>query len=286
MAASIADADYIQGITLLKDKRRLALLKIQNDLMKFLHANGYIANLFSSLWRSGETRSKTIEGGAADQFRGAVFYTKTDSKKACLLKRMQIPAVYIKADYDGAAILTIVDGPNEYDYDVTLYAGKTVKVNVKFKAEYEEVMVLLPSNIPVYSVDPFCDCPDKKSDCVKVLGISNGGTNTSESYGISCDVQCACDYELILCALANKGLLGEVVMYKTGVEIMDERLKTDRLNYFTTYGRQEAQEIMKEWEARYGDAWNTLITALPKTLLQIDGCGCLDCGGTKIRANV
>lgn len=286
MAASIADPGYVQGKALLKDKRRLALLKIKNDLMKFLHAHGFIANLFSSLWRSGEYRSRIVEAGTAGEYRGLIFYTKQEGKKACNLRRMFIPAVYVKSNHSGDTILTIVDGPNEYDYDITLYAGKTVKVNVNFRAEYEDVMILLPSDIEVYSADPYCDCPDKKSDCVKVLGINNNVTNTSETYGITADVQCECDYDLLLCSLASKGLMGEVVLYKTGVEIMDERLKTERLNYFTTYGHDEAKSILREWEGKYGDAWNTLIAALPQTLPQIDGCGCLSCGGTKIRANI
>jgi hypothetical protein len=85
--------------------------------------------------------------------------------------------------------------------------------------------------------------------------------------------------------LATDGLLGEVVLYKTGINIMDERIKTDRINYFITYGQPEAEKTLKEWNKEYTEKWNTLITALPTLLPRIDKCGCLECGNYRA-ANV
>lgn len=79
--------------------------------------------------------------------------------------------------------------------------------------------------------------------------------------------------------------MGEIALYKTGINIMDERIKTDRINYFTTYGQAEAESIKAEWTAIYQDKWKSLIESLPAILPGMDKCGCVSCGSYRA-ANV
>lgn len=282
-AASIADDPAISGYALLKDKRRLALLKIKTDLFTFLQGNKYIPNIAFDVWRTGELKTAAIlSTGDGTRWRGSVIYAR---RRDCLLRKIFIPCIYVKSSYDGNATLRIDDGGLFYDYTVALQAGKIIKYTVNFTAESNEVKLLMPDNIPVYKVHPKCSCGDDKSECVTTLGISNNITSKDEGYGIWADIQCSCDYDFLLCNLATQGLMGEIVLYLTGALVMDEATKTDRLNYYTVYSGEEAANTKAEWMNEYISKWNTLIQALPNLLPRVDRCGCIQCGGSQFSYN-
>lgn len=286
-AADIADAEYVTGKALLIDKRRIALMKIKNDLIGVLQSNDYIPQTVANIFRTGTLRrdrdAYIVQPLNNDSWRGNVIYA---NRADCALRKLYITEVYIKSDYDGPTTLRITDDTNVYDYDITLTAGAINAITVNFKAEGKTVELLLPDTIAVYSVNPNCGCGGQANECARILGTFGAATTNTEGFGIWADVQCACDYDHLLCQLGRQGLLGEILMYKTGIEIMDERLKTDRLNYFTTYGREEAKETKAEWYREYVDKWNILINSLPGVLPTVDRCGCIECGGMSIRTNI
>jgi len=287
-AADIADEGYISGKALLKDKRRIATLKIKNDLIKYLQGNDFIPHLITNVFRSGALR----RGGEAyivqplnnEGWRGTTLYPV---RSECKLRKLLVTTVYLKTDFTGPAVLRITDDNDVYDYDVELHEGAIDAIEVNFVSEGTRTLeILLPDSIGVYSVKPDCGCGGTANDCARIMGSMGSTTTTNEGFGVWADVQCFCDYDQLLCALGRQGLMGEILMYATGVEVMDERLKTDRLNYFTIYGRDEAKETKSEWSFKYNEAWNSLIGALPKLLPHIDRCGCIDCGGMSIRTNI
>lgn len=284
-AANIASEKFMTGLNLLRDARRRAILDIQTDLIGFLQGNGFVPKIFQKTWSTlYKLTGGTVEGTDIGDYRGIVLKTQV---KNCLLKKLYIPYVHIYPAYTGTVVLRIEDGENAYPYTVQLVAGEPIKVRVNFTAVTDEVYILLPDYVGVYSVTPNCQCSSThaKSDCAKVIGYYNGIETKSEGFGIWADVQCKCDYGYILCQLATDGMLGEIVMYKTGVNIMDERLKTDRLNYFTTYGREEAVGIKAEWQQEYVARFNRMLDAMGSYLPRIDKCGCIECGSYRI-ANV
>lgn len=282
-AAQIADADYMTGINLLKDKRRLAILKLKNDLLAYLQSAGYLAATLTDTFRGGDLAASGNITPIGAGWRGMVAY----SKKRCGIRRLFISDIYVKVDYTGPLVIRIEEGNGLfYDYNVNVTAGVINVFGVDFSAESEEVRVLIPGTMPAYSVTPNCGCGQSGNDCVKVSGISNGTLSSVESYGVWADIQCRCDYDQLLCALGRDGLFGEVALYLTGVLIMDEAIKTDRLNYFTTYGAEQAAATKREWELEYGEKWNVLIASLYAILPKLDNCGCIDCTGISVRANV
>lgn len=286
-SASIASEKFISGMNLLKDCRRRALMQIRNDLIVFLQGNGYVPSLLQSVWSTLDKRDGSIKlATSLGDFRGIVVKKQ---QKNCLIQKLHIPYVYVKADHTGALVLRIEDGENSYPYTFDSVSGSISKVAVNFTAEGDEVHLLLPDVVDVYSVLPNCQCGSSstqtKSTCATVKGYYNGIETKGEGFGIWADVQCKCNYEYLLCQLATDGLMGEIVLYKTGINIMEERIRTDRLNYFTTYGLPEAESTKSEWTREYIEKWNTLIQALPKVLPRLDKCGCIECGSYMI-ANV
>lgn len=283
-ANKIADEDYVNGITLIRDKNRIALLKIKNDIIAYLQGNGYYASTIKSIWQTkSEVRTTTISAGTAGQYRGIVLYTK---QKNCLLNKMFIPAVYVKTNVTGELVIRVEDGVNYYNFAYDSIAGSTLRVPINYTAETDEVKIMLPSDTVVYSIEPNCQCNRKpKSDCATVMGISNNTVTKTESYGIYADVQCVCDYTSLLCHFAKMGLMGEIVLYLTGALIAEEATMTDRLGFETTYGKEQWEQKKGEWLHEYGQKWNTLIASMPGMLPKLDKCGCIECGTYKA-ANV
>lgn len=285
-AAQVASEKFMSGINLIKDAKRRAILQVRNDVVTFLQANGYVPSIARGVWSTLDKRDGSLKAATSlGDYRGIVVKSQ---QKNCLIRKIHLPAVYVKANYTGSLTLVIEDGEKSYTYAFDSVAGSISKVYVNFTAETDEVYILLPDTVDVYSVTPNCQCGGRstpKSDCAKVMGYYNGIETKSEGFGIWADVVCKCDYDNLLCYLATNGMLGEIVLYKTGVNIMDESIKTDRLNYFTTYKRDEAEATKAEWSNIYAEKWNTLIQALPNVLPTIDKCGCIDCGSRRM-ANI
>jgi len=284
--ADIASEKFVSGINLIRDARRRAILQIKNDLITFLQGRGYVPNTVQSVWSTLDKRDGSIKlATSLGDFRGIVIKAQ---QKNCGIKKLHIPYVYVKADYTGTLVLRIEDGEHSYPFSFDSVTGSISKVAVNFTAETNEVHILLPDVIDVYSVLPNCQCGGSttpKSNCAKVVGYYNGIETKGEGFGIWADVQCKCNYELLLCQLATDGLMGEILLYKTGINIMDERISTDRLNYFTTYGKEDAEKTLAQWTNDYTEKWNTLIVSLPALLPNMDKCGCIECGSSR-KANI
>lgn len=281
----IADENYQGGISLLSDKRRLAILSIHSELMATMNANGMVAKLATDVFNTaGEFRTTTATavGNAGIRI--------TNKVVNCILKKLRLENIYVAAAVGANTNtnLVVVDGATTYTYPITLKPGKTTKLNVGIQAKSSLVSVYINDNnvLTRSSINPNCGCGANNNGCASVVGLSNGVEDRNEAYGIWAECLCECDYSLVLCSLASNGLMGEIVLYKTGVNIMDECLKTDRLNYFTIYGKEEAKATKDEWENIYREKWNLLVSSLKNTLYKIDRCGCVDCTGVAIKANI
>jgi len=284
-ANMIADEDYLSGINLLKDKRRLAILSIHSELMSVMNANGMIAKGTTDMFNTaGEFRNTTVTATGNSGIR------ITNKVVNCYLKKLKIENIYVAATVvvDTNTNLIVVDGGTTYTYPITLKPGKTTRLKVSIQAKSSLISIyingaLIPTRT---SINPNCGCGSSNNGCASVVGLGNGIEDRNEAYGIWADVLCECDYSFLLCALASNGLMGEIVMYKTGVNIMDECLKTDRLNYFTIYGKEDAKATKDEWENVYREKWNLLIASMKNVLYNLDRCGCVDCTGVAIKANI
>lgn len=285
-ASAAAGAKAVSGKNLLIDKVRIATLKMKNDLMTFLHGNGYIPNLTTNIFKTGEPpkRPSLIDPANGGQYRG--IQIRGAYGNTCIMKKLFVSQVYIKSNLTGAAVMRVEDGNDIYDYDIQLHAGQTDIITINFTAKYTNINILLADTLGVYSVEPNCGCGTQSNGCAKTVGLSGAVTTNLQGYGIYADVQCICDYDEMLCKFVKMGILGEILKYGAGIEIMDEITKSDRLNYFTIYGKEAAQETKIEWSGEYANLWNTFIKSLYKILPGIDRCGCIDCGGTQIKSNV
>lgn len=123
------------------------------------------------------------------------------------------------------------------------------------------------------------------NSCGHVKGFYDGREiNTKQGYGLSMEFSCKCDYDELLCGLA-RGTLGNIVWMKARIELLDSLLKTDRLNNWVVYGRDETKQFRDELYNDYVSAWNTFAMSLPNVLKNMRD-DCLDCRGIRYVTNV
>lgn len=85
-------------------------------------------------------------------------------------------------------------------------------------------------------------------------------------------IQPYCDYEALICA--NKTILAVAWKYLLGAKLMEYRMYTARLNYFTSVSRDEAKELLAHYQVEYETALSKAVK-----LIDVSSC-CLECGGS------
>ena len=84
-------------------------------------------------------------------------------------------------------------------------------------------------------------------------------------------VQPYCDYDELICA--NKKLLSVAWRFQLGIQLMQYRIYSTRINYFTTVALDDAKELLSMYQVEYEQA-------LSKSVKLIDVRKCrLECGG-------
>lgn len=94
-------------------------------------------------------------------------------------------------------------------------------------------------------------------------------------YKINC---CAenCDIESIFCSYVSQ--LAVPYRYLLGATLMTERLYSERLNWFTTIGKDQAEELKDFYTVEYEKYLKNAVKAIPKEIL----AGCYECSGGRI----
>jgi len=105
----------------------------------------------------------------------------------------------------------------------------------------------------------------------------SGITFGTDSNGLKAEVSLRCAYESIVCA--NIDIYGDAYLYALGMELMRERLYSDRVNKYTSVDRNKAKELLELFTQDYTDF---LTTANNTVQLQDDACiECLEASGFK-----
>lgn len=85
-----------------------------------------------------------------------------------------------------------------------------------------------------------------------------------------------CDVEEIFCNYSTQ--LAIPFQFLLGVMIMNQRIFSDRLNYFTTVGKEEAEELKAFYQVQYEKYLKGAVKAIPQGILN----GCFECTGGKL----
>lgn len=284
--ASVAKEEYIQGITLAKAKVALAVKLIGNDLRSVLAANSVIPSLSEPHYESG--RFNTLQGFPADnKDRGVILYKNQRHNRGGLKKtKIYKVRVYPTAAFE-AATLTIEDEYKTTTYTVELVANEVNEFEIDYVILGKYAKVYL-NNVPVLSnvITCFTGCNGTyPNECGYVKGYNNGKELSSkEGYGIQLDFGCVCDYDELMCTLAPT-YIGELVWLRSRELLLDERLRSDRLNNFVVYDKEETKRFRDELHNEYIGKWQTFASSL-LGIIQKLGDSCLQCKGIRWVTNI
>lgn len=286
--ADIANEKYISGVNLAQSILANSILDIRNDFVSVLASNNISVDLSQFIYTTSQFNISSTYPAAAGKERGLTLYKAPKSKNK--LKRVYIKKVSVLplADKENAEIL-IYDNGNVYTYEIDLTANmiNTIEVDHLVNGDYARVLID-GTDLPVSSaiLTCFTGCNGKlPNDCGYTKGFNGDGEISSkESFGISIDFSCECDYESILCDLA-KSFVGKLVFLKTRIGLLYERIYGNRLNNLIVYGKDEAQALMSDLDSQYVTEWNSFVASLPNLLKRYNS-DCLICRSISWKTNI
>jgi hypothetical protein len=119
----------------------------------------------------------------------------------------------------------------------------------------------------IYGAESLLDTPAATDTATSVFGFEI-------SYGVMCD------YSSIICS--NKPEFIDVWMFCLGIEMMIERLYSNKLNKYTTIDKDQATELKHFYNHEYDKALKETINALE---LKEEDC-CIECNPTIARRDI
>ncbi|MCB9047171.1 MAG: hypothetical protein H6550_13645 [Chitinophagales bacterium] len=288
--ANIANEEYVSGLNLAKKKVVQALILVRNDLMSVMAANKVIPDLSVKQYTTGEFKTN-ITYPEETKERGVVLYK--NSKIRGKLRKLVIHnvQVYALANAEGVELKIYDDhsGGIVSTYNIDLEANKVNTFNIEYELKGTFARVLLDgTNVSVCSsyLTCFTGCNGRMpNDCGYTKGWYDTKEITSkEGFGINLEFSCGCEYGQLLCDMAQT-YVGEIVWLKSRVLLLEEHLRTNRLNNWVVYGREETKNYLADLEDQYRDKWQTFIGAMPGILKQFND-DCLLCNGIRWVTNV
>lgn len=288
--ANIANEEYVTGINLARKKTQQAALMVRNDLMTVLAANNVIPDIAARKYTTGEFRTATTFPAEAKE-RGLTLYKNGRIRGDLRKLKIHTIKIYPLANASDVELKIYDDfeGGTVSVYNINLNANQVNVFNVGYELKGSFARVLLDgTNVPVAS--SFLTCytgcnGTMPNDCGYTKGwYGDKEISGKEGFGLNLEFGCECDYEQLLCSL-SKTYVGEVVWLKARVLLLEEHLRTNRLNNWVVYGREETQQYLTDLENQYRDKWNILANAMPGLLRQFKD-DCLICNGIKWVTNI
>ena len=272
-ADAVRDSDYATGIDFINEKIDHSVALVADDLKHFMAPyfkfHSQIDHVLTDKYDDGYHTATAANRGLKVE------------KKASRLSKLYVNRVKVLANSSGAYNLVIADGNETETFAVTLVAGEEQWVECNYTANRDIIYIyidntnLKPANGKVKS--RACSSCGRRYKMMKVWGW-NGTKTVASHYGLRADMSVICSDDDMACILRDR--IKWPVLYKFGVEFMKEVQETDRLNYFTLVGREQAAELQEKFEAEYTRRFDKLCQTLPRFLRSVD-LDCVDCNSAK-----
>lgn len=282
--AAITDEKYIRGMNLLQAVRNNAIMEVESDFLKIVTASKFSVELGSIYHNAGQFNQNIINPVATGE-HGITIH----SARPSVIRKLRVATIDLfPVDSSSNVDLKIYDNGMVSTYTVSLIGGQVNTFHVDYQAVADYIRILLDTtSIRMYSTAITCmvGCNGTMpNECGYVKGWNGTSEVKSEGFGINASFTCECNFSQLLCGW-SKQFIGEIVFYKMRSLIQEERLKSDRLNNFTIYNRDEAKESHIELENKYREKWNTFAENLPNMLKNMKD-SCITCNRPKWVPNV
>ncbi len=254
-ASAIANDEQRTGYNLLNDKIKLATRKVFNKFSSMVSDNFD----FNSIIESREILNFTTTTKAPEAIERGLVLRRWRSEVA----KIYIEKLYIKVEESGIATIKIKDGDLEKNYSASLLGGGIInEVEIRYKAKSEQVYVTFDqTSFTTYgckltSSSGCTSCGQSRTKHnLEVMGW-NGSSEVYDCFGMGVLASVQCYEEAILCQVLPR--MAFMIWYQSGIEILQERLASDRVNAVVTFGKEAAantlvdlQNDLKEEEKQF-----------------------------------
>jgi len=120
-----------------------------------------------------------------------------------------------------------------------------------------------------YGLD-FGNCGQVNGFISSSNAIGGNLANNTTVNSLQAVVTLGCSYDSAVCS--NRLLFAEAYWYLLGIELMTERLYSERINFYTQVKREEAKELIDLYNVRYEEAFKNALGGL-----KFECDGCLEC---------
>lgn len=284
--AKVATEKDVQGMELAERLLTLSHTLVRNDMLRVLGQNRMLIDITNRTWQTSEFKPQTqiaVDGVE----KGLTLYRANKNWQKSLQKvTIKTIKIYPMSDYAGA-VVRIYDNGGAQDittnYSFDLVGGQVNEFDVDYEIQGEYASVVVRGDMTLGSayLVTCAGCMGRlPNDCGYTKSYKNGKSVTSrEGYGVGVDFSCECDYDNVLCQLSKKGI-GNIIWMKARLLLLEERIKTNRLNSMIVFGAEEAKEWYNQLSEQYELAWQAFVKSLPQLLQQYNG-NCIVCNGIK-----
>jgi hypothetical protein len=177
---------------------------------------------------------------------------KYEKEKVSPLSRLMLNTIYLKSNttatkdvliYDGGELVKTLTG-------VEVFVGKTKRLdNIALKIQSDTLEIKWDtSDIETFTakqnkccIGPLsCNCNGKSPN--KFISVSDG-------VGVTAEVAIVCDKPEMSCRVLDS--LKYAILYRAGMQVLDEWMATDRLNFLAVNKQEWAIATRAEWEREY-----------------------------------
>lgn len=277
---AVANANQLSFFGVFADVKKRAISRLSKDVLSFMKTQYNLKKVLNTYTTGGELAETLSSLNKKQGVEIKSYNCESD------LLRFHVSKIYVYALEAVTTTVTIHSEENLlYTKTITTTVGwNEVYVNRTFDSlclviAYDSAPFTNVKSLPF--ADDICDCDCTDCEIVWKKAIQydtiDSVVQTTDTYGLKVDVSLRCSYEAILCA--NIDVYGDAYLYALGMELMRERIYSDRVNRFTTVDKKRAEELLQLYTNDYTEF---LQTANDTIHLDNDLCiECLEISGTE-----
>lgn len=245
---NVADSEQVNYLGVWQDIESRSLRKFKTDVNNTLNTK-YRLNKVSETYNLGnEVDTTTTEAGIVGEYRG--FYAEYFGSS---LNVINVQSISVYSDGTNAnktvKIYEVSDTNIFYElFSVTLNlvdGWNLIPVNKQFAIR--EMFVGVENLTSVKTKPKYLDTGN-----VYIKAATYDGTlvkNGTDTHGVSAIFSLGCEWDAFVCN--NKAQFTQALLMLYGVELMNERIHSQRLNQYTLFGADKARELRDNFVEQY-----------------------------------
>jgi hypothetical protein len=296
LIASIADDDQVTLANCLSDIESRAIMRLSDDVRAEFYKKQRLRNITAQYNLKRDQLSTTATAPDAYVSKGIYISNVYENIQGFYepLKNIHIQNVSFYADADDAGEtvdLKIVDLDTSaviYTKSVTLVTGwNSWDIELNCASSYysnpNRIFIYINTTaLSTYDKTLLQPITDASFDGLTIYGAKTTATSSitysslelgDNTFGMQVIASVKCSYDAVICQ--NRELFKRALLYAMGIEAMRELLSSDRINGYTTIGRQEAKDNITAWTTDYTTALFNAVDGL-----NVDGGNCTECHNT------